>query len=357
MAVSARFPSKMMADYRVAPPGPAAGLLDADDDDVAAAAASGEGESDAATQQEFETRCAVVPAAFHGQRLDKLLVELAPEFSRNHLQSLIEKGHVKLDAAVAASASRKLRAGQQVELALVPTEESRAFRAEPLSLNTVYEDSSLLVVDKAAGMVVHPAAGNWSGTLLNALLAHHSGAAALPRAGIVHRLDKDTSGLMVVGKTLQAVTALSRAIAAREVSREYLALVHGVLPRGRQRIDAPIARDPKSRIRMAVVASGRAARTDVLRLASDGRCTAVRCTLHTGRTHQIRVHLASRGFPLVADALYGGAPLWGLQRQALHATRLAFLHPADGRAMSFDADLPEDMAMAWAALHAAAIDV
>lgn len=345
----------MIADYRVAPPGSGHETPppDLDDDNPGADETPAVDSGQAAP---FETRSLQVPAAFHGQRLDKLLVEMAPEFSRNHLQGLIEGGHVRLGDTVAGTASRKLRAGQQVELELVPTQESRAFRPERLDLAIVFEDDELLVVDKAAGMVVHPAAGNWSGTLLNALLAHHPAAAGLPRAGIVHRLDKDTSGLMVVGKTLRAVTALSRAIAAREVRREYLALAHGVVSPGVQTIEAPIGRDPKSRVRMAVVASGRAARTDVERLATDGRCSAVRCRLHTGRTHQIRVHLASRGHPLVADAVYGGAPLHGLTRQALHAARLGFVHPLDARALAFEAPLPADLAAAWNGLLAAASD-
>ncbi|MEY2654117.1 MAG: hypothetical protein RLZZ524_1145 [Pseudomonadota bacterium] len=316
-----------------------------------------------------ERRTTRIDVSTHGLRLDKLLVTLAGEFSRSHLQHLIEAGHVQVDGRVATQASRKVTAGQQVEVALMPTAQSTAFRAEPMALAIVHEDEHLLVIDKPAGLVVHPAAGHWSGTLLNGLLAHHAGAAALPRAGIVHRLDKDTSGLMLVARTLVAQTALVRAIADRSVHRESLALVHGDLtgtaPGRPLRIDAAIGRDPVSRVRMALVASGKPAMTDVMWLggsrvsigpagpaggvaaASARAVSAVHCKLHTGRTHQIRVHLASRGHPLLADALYGGAPALDLTRQALHAARLSLIHPVDGRELSFQAPLPSDLSQAW----------
>ena len=299
---------------------------------------------------ENELREAAVTSALHGQRLDKAVVTMASEFSRNHLQSLIEAGHVRVDGRVVTTVSRKVLAGQRLSVELVPTAESRAFRAEPIDLAVVFEDAHLLVLDKAAGMVVHPAAGNWSGTVLNGLLARYPSAASLPRAGIVHRLDKDTSGLMVVGKTLPAVTALVRAIAAREVHRSYLAIVHGAVAAMKFSVDAPIGRDPASRIRMAVVASGKPARTDVERLVTAGANSGLRCTLHSGRTHQIRVHLASRGHPLVADAVYGGRPELGMTRQALHATRLGFMHPASSQPLQFDAPPPSDFAAAWGTL-------
>ena len=303
--------------------------------------------SDDLLEAQAEQRRFDVNAAGHGERLDKLLVAQAAEFSRSHLQSLIERGLVTVDGAVARTASRRLKAGQSVIIELQPTDECLAFTPEPMALVVVFEDEHIIVIDKPAGLVVHPAPGNWRGTLLNGLLAYHRGALQLPRAGVVHRLDKDTSGLMVVAKTLESMTALTRAIAARDVQREYLALAHGVVPAAPFSIEAPIGRDPVSRVRMAVVASGKAARTDVARVAADAKFSAVQCRLHSGRTHQIRVHLASRGHPLVADALYGGAAALAMSRQALHAARLGFDHPANGKALRFESALPADLQAAW----------
>ena len=305
-------------------------------------------EPDAPEEAEVEVREVAVRRLQHGLRLDKVLVTMAPEFSRSWLQQLIERGHVQVDGVAQDTSSRKLKSGQSIRLALVPTAESLAFRPETMALSIVYEDAHLMVVNKPAGLVVHPAAGHWSGTLLNGLLAHHAAAATLPRAGIVHRLDKDTTGLMVVAKTQQAMTALVRQIAARDVRRIYLALAQGRVEWSDTSIDAPIGRDPAHRLRMAVVATGKPARTDVVRLGGRDGVTALRCRLHTGRTHQIRVHLSWRGHALVGDVLYGGKPALGMTRQALHAAELAFVHPADGCELAFSAPMPADLAAAWA---------
>ncbi len=295
-----------------------------------------------------ETRSWRLDAEAHGQRLDKVLAGLVSEFSRSHLQTLLAAGEVTLDGVPSTVASRKVKVGQQLSITLVPPAEARAFTPQAMALDVLYEDAHLLVLHKPAGLVVHPAAGNWSGTLLNGLLARDANAARLPRAGIVHRLDKDTSGLMVVGRSLEAVTALIRDMAARDIRRRYLALAQGDVGREPFTIDAPVGRDPVTRIRMAVTPNGKTARTDVFPVAYQGGISAVRCELHTGRTHQIRVHLASRGHVLVADSVYGGKPAQGLQRQALHAAELELAHPISRELLRFEAPPPEDFAKAWA---------
>jgi len=297
-----------------------------------------------------EVRAFMVDVARHGERLDKLLTAVAPEFSRSHLQGLVAGGRVQLAGRVVTSASTRVKAGQRGQVELVRPAHELAFAPQAMELDIVHEDAHVLVVNKPAGLVVHPAAGNWSGTLLNGLLARDPSSATLPRAGIVHRLDKDTSGLMVVGRTLEGVTGLTRDIAARVVHRQYMALAHGRLEHEHETIEAPIGRDPRVRVRMAVIASGRPARTDVEEVAYAQGIAAVRCTLHTGRTHQIRVHMAHRGHPLVADETYGGRPALGMTRQALHAERLAFAHPVTGEALSFVAPPPPDLRAAWIAV-------
>jgi 23S rRNA pseudouridine1911/1915/1917 synthase len=303
---------------------------------------------------EIEWRESAVPASLHGERLDRTLVALVPEFSRSYLQQLIEAGAVRINGVPAVKSSLKMRAGDLTFIELRPTPQTQAFRPEPMTLSVVHEDEHLCVVNKPAGLVVHPAPGNWSGTLLNGLLARDPKASLLPRAGIVHRLDKDTSGLMVVARTRQTMDALVQRIAAREVSRQYLALAHRPWtgPAARQ-VESPIGRDPRNRLRMAVVDlsqhAGKPASTGFELLANAEVGCWVRCTLQTGRTHQIRVHMASIGHPLVADELYGGKRAAGLERQALHAYRLAFLHPVTGAALEFLAPLPQDLRGALAA--------
>jgi 23S rRNA pseudouridine1911/1915/1917 synthase len=218
-----------------------------------------------------------------------------------------------------------------------------------MPLQVVYEDAELRVIHKPAGLVVHPAPGNWRGTLLNGLLALDPQAVMLPRAGIVHRLDKDTSGLMVVARTRRTMDALVNMIAAREVHREYLAVGYRAWNGVTQReVEAAIGRDPRNRLRMAVVdlsrQSGKEAHTTFEALASQESACLVHCTLHTGRTHQIRVHMAHIGHPLVGDALYAGPMQLGIERQALHAFRLSFVHPITGEAHRFEAPMPPDMA-------------
>jgi 23S rRNA pseudouridine1911/1915/1917 synthase len=308
---------------------------------------------------ETEIRHCSVPADLHGWRIDKVLATLIPEFSRSYLQQLLDDGAVLSGGTTVRKPAQKVQAGDALQVELRPTPQAMAFVPQAMTLDIVHEDAHLLVIRKPAGLVVHPAPGHWSGTLLNGLLAHHVGAASLPRAGIVHRLDKDTSGLMLVAKSRVAMEALVRAIAAREVQREYLALAHGTWRRDgiEVRVDQPMGRDPRNRLRMAVLpadASGAKAAQTTIRLLEAGPAhLLVACRLHTGRTHQIRVHMAWLGHPLVADELYGGKPAFGLNRQALHAFRLRLLHPVDGTALQFEAPLPEDLqqALVQAGLH------
>lgn len=299
------------------------------------------------TAVEAEWRTLDIAAPQHGERLDRALVDGAPEFSRSYLQQLIEAGLVTVRGQKVIKASHRVKAGDSVVIELRPTPQSQAFTPQAMPLQVVYQDEHLLVIDKPAGLVVHPAPGNWSGTLLNGLLAHDRAAAMVPRAGIVHRLDKDTSGLMVVARTRAVMDALVQAIAAREVSRQYLAIAHKPWSGAATVcVEAPIGRDPRNRLRMAVVdlqkTPGKTARTDVIFLGNAQAGCMVRCVLHTGRTHQIRVHMASLGHPLVADSVYGGTPVPRMARQALHACRLALAHPVTGKSMVFESAVPRD---------------
>jgi 23S rRNA pseudouridine1911/1915/1917 synthase len=292
----------------------------------------------------------VLTPATAGRRFDAALAEALPQYSRSRLRAWIDAGRVTVDGT-AAEPARRVRGDERV----VVRAESMTLAAtplpEPIALAIVYEDPTLVVIDKPAGLVVHPGAGNRSGTLQNALLHHAPGLAAVPRAGIVHRLDKDTSGLLVVAKTIAAHTSLVRQLAARSVQREYVALVAGDLERGGT-VDAPIGRHPTRRTAMAVVANGKPARTHYDVVERFGVATLLRCRLETGRTHQIRVHLAKLGHPLVGDPAYGkpGAVRFG--RQALHAARLSLAHPASGERCGWRSPLPEDLAALIAGLRA-----
>ena len=300
---------------------------------------------------ELETRELSIPNELHGERLDRALAVLLPEFSRSFSQQLLSEGCVSCvlpTPRVMTKASAKVRMGERYQLILRPTPQSQAFKPEDIPLQVIHEDEDLRVLFKPAGLVVHPAPGNWSGTLLNGLLALDPQAVMLPRAGIVHRLDKDTSGLMIVARTRRAMDALVAMIAEREVHREYLAVAYrkwsGTPVRD---IVAAIGRDYRNRLRMAVVdlerLPGKEAHTTFACLSSQDEACLVQCTLHTGRTHQIRVHMAHFGHPLVGDSLYAGPMNMGIDRQALHAFRLSFDHPITGEALKFEAPLPDDM--------------
>jgi 23S rRNA pseudouridine1911/1915/1917 synthase len=283
-----------------------------------------------------------IPAAFAGLRLDQALAKLLPEESRTRLAKLIEEGRVTVDGATASPRS-KVKSGEAVDVALAPRQEESAFAPEAIGLAILHEDDEVLVIDKPAGLVVHPGSGNWSGTMLNALLHHAPQLGQLARAGIVHRLDKDTSGLLVVAKTEPAQAALVRQLQARTKKRTYLALPRGALKRART-IDAPVGRDPRSRTRMAVVPTGKPAVTHYKVRKAFAHHTLLECELESGRTHQIRVHLASIGHPVEGDPVYAGRSAQLLPRQALHAWKLAFAHPATGKAARFESPLPADIA-------------
>ena len=301
----------------------------------------------------------IVPENCAGLRLDQAIANLLPEYSRNRIARWIRDGRVVI-AGQAIQPKTRVYGGESIEVTPTAEPEELAARPEAIALEIVYEDATILVVAKPAGLVVHPGSGNWQGTMLNALLAHAPALAGLPRAGIVHRLDKETSGLLVVGKTLQAQTSLTRQLQARTVKREYLALAHGVIERAGT-IDAPVGRHPTQRTRMAVVERGRPAVTHYSVLEQFAPyATLLRCSLETGRTHQIRVHLQSLGHPLVGDPVYGKSRRSALdavnafKRQALHAERLSLQHPETGEIMSWQVDPPADFSGLLTALRAPA---
>jgi 23S rRNA pseudouridine1911/1915/1917 synthase len=303
-----------------------------------------------------------VPDTHAGERVDQALAALLPQHSRSRLQQWIRAGNVQVDGASARAADR-VWGGETLDVIPAADPQQSAALPEAIALNVVYQDDDVLVLDKPAGLVVHPGSGNWQGTLLNALLHHHPANEQLPRAGIVHRLDKDTSGLMMVALTLTAHTALVRALAARSVERTYQALVIGVPPSSGE-IERPIGRHPVQRTKMAVVERGRPALTRFRTLEAFGAAARVECRLATGRTHQIRVHLEAIGHPLLGDPVYAPratrlpvalrAAAEALGRQALHAVELAFAHPHSGAPLRFRSALPADLEQALTTLRALA---
>lgn len=300
-----------------------------------------------------ENQTLPVPPELAGLRLDQALAQMFPQYSRSRLTQWLKKGLITVDGE--ARRPRDAVAGGESVALTAQSEPQVTSRPEPLALDVVYEDDALLVINKPAGLVVHPGAGNPHGTLMNGLLHHAPGLADLPRAGIVHRLDKDTSGLLLVGKTLTAHTALTRALAERDIARHYQAVCNGVLTAGGT-IDAPIKRHPVDRLRMSVQSDGKPAITHYRVLQRYAAHTYISVKLDTGRTHQIRVHFAHRRHPLVGDQVYGGRlalprgsdeqfadALRGFRRQALCATRLALRHPLDAdHELEFEVEPPAD---------------
>ena len=281
-----------------------------------------------------------IPLEMAGLRLDQALARLLPEESRSRLARLIDEGHVLVDGRPCVP-RQKVKSGERLEVTLAARPGEGAFEPEAIALPVVFEDDEVLVIDKPAGLVVHPGSGNWAGTMLNALLHHAPALQGLPRAGIVHRLDKDTSGLLVVAKTERAQTALVRQLQARTVKRTYLALARGRVERDGT-VEAPIGRHPVQRTRMAVVATGKPAVTHYRVKRRFAAHTLLECDLETGRTHQIRVHLASIGHPLEGDPVYAGKVRSAFRRQALHAWKLAFVHPKSGETVRFESPMPAD---------------
>ncbi len=321
--------------------------------------------------EEFRTHELTLPAELAGMRLDQALARALPQYSRARLRSWIDLGAVRVEGR-APRGRDKVLGGERVRIEARLAEggaaggpaAGRAVAPEPLPLDVVFEDGALLVINKPAGLVVHPGAGNPSHTLQNALLALDPALALVPRAGLVHRLDRDTSGLLVVARTIEAHTRLVAALAARRIERRYLAVCNGVMTGGRS-VDEPIGRHRTIRTRMTVRGDGRPALTHLRVVRRFRAHTLVEARLETGRTHQIRVHLAHIGYPIVGDPVYGGrrrippasgpallAALAAFRRQALHAARLGLEHPRTGRPMQWEAPLPSDMAGLIAALDA-----
>lgn len=307
-----------------------------------------------------------VPAELAGERLDVALARLFPDYSRSRLTRWLREGAIRLDGRPGRPGER-IGGGEQLQVRLEAEPDTR-WQGEPGALDTVHADEHVIVINKPAGLVTHPGAGNYSGTLVNRLLHHYPELAGIPRAGIVHRLDKDTSGLLVCARSLPAHTALVKQLQERSMHRVYAAVVKGVVTGGGT-VDEPIGRDPRQRTRMAVTRGGRTAVTHY-RVAERFRAhSLLEVQLETGRTHQIRVHMAWAGYPLVGDATYAArnrlaagvgealrAVLLAFPRQALHARRLAFLHPDTAEPCRFEAALPADLQALLAALRTDAAD-
>jgi 23S rRNA pseudouridine1911/1915/1917 synthase len=304
---------------------------------------------------------ATVPDELAGRRFDQVLAELFPDFSRSRLTAWVKSGDVLL-AGERAIPRQIVRGGERIELE-VKLEREIGAEPEAIELEIVHEDADVIVVAKPPGLVVHPGAGNRAGTMQNALLHHDPGLANIPRGGIVHRLDKDTSGLLVVARSMRAHTALVEQLSARDMHRQYVAIVYGAMVAG-GRVDEPIGRHPRDRLKQAVREDGREAITHYRVRERFRAMTLVECRLETGRTHQIRVHMAHVRHPLVGDSQYGGLlrlpkgaspalaeALRGFRRQALHAERLEFVHPKTGKPAAFEAPLPADMQALLAALR------
>jgi 23S rRNA pseudouridine1911/1915/1917 synthase len=286
---------------------------------------------------------ATVPAQLGGLRFDQALARMFPQYSRNRLQAWLKSGHITLDGRSAES-RQAVTGGERIVLEPPPVPDAAVPRAQRMPLKIVHEDADIIVIDKPAGLVVHPGAGQPDRTLLNALLAHAPRLSGVPRAGIVHRLDKDTSGLLVVAKTVEAQADLAKQLAERSMRRTYLAVVQGDPPAGGT-IDAPVGRDVRARVRMAVTHRGKPARTAFRVVERFGHAALIECRLETGRTHQIRVHLQHIRHPLVGDTVYRRGTRHGLSfpRQALHAAELTLRHPSTGKAMTWRAPLPRDL--------------
>ncbi|WNO61500.1 23S rRNA pseudouridine(1911/1915/1917) synthase RluD [Rheinheimera sp. MMS21-TC3] len=304
----------------------------------------------------------IVPDHLFGKRLDQVLAEMFPDYSRSRIKEWILAGAVKVDGEVNTKPRDKVLGEERIDILAEIPEEVR-FTAEAIDLNIVYEDEHIMVINKPAGLVVHPGAGNADGTLLNALLHHVPSIAEVPRAGIVHRLDKDTTGLMVIAKTIPAQTHLVEAMQAREIVREYEAVCHGTMTSGGT-IDEPIGRHPTKRTHMAVTQSGKPATTHFRVMEKYRAHTRLRLRLETGRTHQIRVHMSFNNYPLVGDPVYAGRPrpprkaseqllttLRGFKRQALHAVMLRLAHPITSEILEWHAPIPDDMVQLNAVLR------